>query len=111
MRRFLVLIILIPLAVVIVFFSVANRDNVTVSLDPFSTPSPALFFTAPLFVVLFGALVLGLLIGGIATWVRQGRWRRAARNAESEAERLRVEAGRARSGATVAMLPPTRDAA
>ncbi len=111
MRRFLTLLILIPLAAVIIFFSVANRENVTISLDPFHGATPALAFTAPLFVLLFGSLVIGLLIGGIAAWARQGRWRRAARNAEIEAERLRSETARARPGPAVAALPQARDAA
>ena len=111
MRRFITLLILIPLAAVIVFFSVANRESITVSLDPFNGEAPALSFTAPLFVVLFGALVIGLLIGGIAAWVRQSRWRRAARKAEIETERLRAEAARLRPGPTIATLPPARDAA
>lgn len=111
MRRFLLLLVLVPLAAVIVFFSVANREMVTVSLDPFHGDAPTLAFAAPLFVLLFGALILGLIIGGVAAWTRQGRWRRAARKAEHEAERLRAEAARARAPATVTPLPPARDAA
>lgn len=111
MRRFLILLVLVPLAAVIVFFSVANRGLVAVSLDPFHGDAPALAFSAPLFVLLFGALILGLVIGGVAAWVRQGRWRRAARKAEYEAERLRDEAAKARPVASAATLPPARDAA
>ena len=40
MRRFLVLFILVPLAVVAIVLSVANRGAVTVSLDPFGSASP-----------------------------------------------------------------------
>ena len=111
MRRFLFFLVLLPLAAVIVILSVANRQDVTVSLDPFHGGAPALSFAAPLFVLLFGALVLGLVIGGVATWVRQGRWRRAARRAEMEAERLRRDTVRPRQAPPVAVLPPTRDAA
>ncbi|MCC6791563.1 MAG: DUF1049 domain-containing protein [Thermomicrobiales bacterium] len=111
MRRFLILLVLIPLAAVIVFFSVANREMVRVSLDPFHGDMPSLAFSAPLFVLLFGALILGLVIGGIAAWSRQGRWRRAARRAEIEAERLRAEAAKTRPTATVTSLPTARDAA
>ena len=111
MRRFLTLLILVPLAAILVFFSVANRESITVSLDPFRGETPAFSFSAPLFVLLFGALVIGLLIGGIAAWLQQGRWRRAARNAQIEAERLRAETARSRPGPAVATLPPARDAA
>lgn len=112
MRRFLTLIILVPITVVVVLFSVANRDSVTVSLDPFHAGTPALTFAAPLFILLFAALALGLLIGGVAAWMRQGRWRKAARKIEAEAHQLRQELARARSvPPAAASLPPTRDAA
>lgn len=112
MRRFLSLLILVPIAVVVVLFSVANRDSVTVSLDPFHGGTPALSFAAPLFVLLFVALALGLLIGGGAAWVRQGRWRKAARKIEAEAHQLRQELSKARSAPPApATLPANRDAA
>jgi uncharacterized integral membrane protein len=112
MRRFLTLLSIVPVAVVVVLFSVANRDSVTVSLDPFHGGMPALTFSAPLFILLFAALAVGLLIGGIAAWARQGRWRKAARKIEAEAHQLRLELDKARSmPPTAATLPPTRDAA
>ena len=111
MRRFILLLLLVPLTAIIVLFSVANRHTVTVSLDPFHAGAPALAFPAPLFVLLFGALILGLVIGGMAAWARQGRWRRTARRAESEAERLRAELTKARTAPAMPPLPPARDAA
>jgi hypothetical protein len=47
--------------------------------------------TQPLFVLLLSTLVVGVIIGGIAAWLRQGRWRRAARRAETEVRVLRSE--------------------
>jgi hypothetical protein len=41
--------------------------------------------------------MVGGLIGGTASWVGQGRHRRAARRARAEAERYRAEAERLRS--------------
>jgi uncharacterized integral membrane protein len=35
------MLIVVPLAVVIIAFAVANRQSVTVSFDPFSATSPA----------------------------------------------------------------------
>ena len=58
MRRFVSLFVLLPLAVVIVFVSVANRHVATFSLDPFGSAAPALSVTAPLFVLLFAALAV-----------------------------------------------------
>jgi hypothetical protein len=116
MRRFISLFVLLPLAVVIVFISVANRGAATFSLDPFGTASPALSMTAPLFVFLFAALALGVIVGGIAAWFGQGRWRRAARSERANAARLRrdVESLRERLAATTTALPvppKERDAA
>jgi hypothetical protein len=34
-------------------------------------------------------VIVGIVIGGVATWLRQGRWRRAARVERANAERLR----------------------
>jgi uncharacterized integral membrane protein len=82
--------ILVPLAVLIIAFAVANRHDVTVSLDPFSTDHPALALTQPLFVVIFVVLILGVVIGGAASWLRHGRWRRLARRLDRDAADLRA---------------------
>jgi len=115
MRRFVLLFVLLPLAIVIVVLSVANRGAVTFSLDPFDSTAPALSLTAPLFVILFTTLALGVFIGGIAAWLRQGKWRRLARAERANAERLRQEIERLRERAaalTPALpAPPARDAA
>jgi uncharacterized integral membrane protein len=92
MRRLLVWAILFPLAVVIVLFAVANRAVVTVSFDPFSTAAPAYAATVPLFLVIFVALIVGVMVGSFAMLPRQLHWWRAARRAERETERLRAEA-------------------
>jgi uncharacterized integral membrane protein len=115
MRRFTVLFILLPLAVVLVVLSIANRGEVTFSFDPFRSPSPGWSLTLPFFFFLFAALAIGVLVGGIATWARQGKWRQAARVERARAERHRLEAERLRERiqqATPALSPPRdRDAA
>jgi uncharacterized integral membrane protein len=90
-RKIVTAIIVIPLAAVIVAFAVANRQAVTVSFDPFSTASPAYAATLPLFVVIVAVLMLGVLIGGIAAWIRQSKWRRMARRLDSEVRALHDE--------------------
>ena len=89
-RKTITALILVPLAVVIVALAVANRHAVTLSLDPLSA-TPHMAVTLPLFVALLLALLLGVIVGGIAAWLRQGRWRRAARRAEAQARALRAE--------------------
>ncbi len=107
MKRAIQLIVFVPIAVVVIAISVANRHEVVFSLDPFDATDPALSFELPLYWLLFAAAVIGLLVGGMATWVRQGRWRRAARQEHAEAERLRRENHHAEPAATT--LPPPGD--
>jgi uncharacterized integral membrane protein len=115
MRRFLTLFVLIPIAIVVVALSVANRAPVTFSLDPIGSIAPGWSASGPLYVFLFAAVVVGILIGGVATWVRQGRWRHSARAERAANERLRGEVGRLRQqieSTTPALFPPRdRDAA
>jgi uncharacterized integral membrane protein len=91
LRRVVAALILIPLAVIIIAFAVANRQIVTVSLDPFSGAQPAAAVTLPLFALVIVLLIAGVLIGGIAAWLRQSKWRRTARRLEREVDELRAE--------------------
>ena len=109
MRRFLFLFILLPLAVAVVALSVANRDLVTFSLDPFG--GAAWSVRTPLYVLLFATLTVGVLIGGVATWMRQRKWRQAARAERTKAARLtkEVERLRERVMAMPAITGPSAD--
>ena len=75
----------------IIAFAVANRQVVTVSLDPLSAEHPAATVALPLFALIIILLIVGVLIGGIAGWLRHGKWRRIARRYEREAIALRGE--------------------
>lgn len=86
--RFLTLFLI---AVVAIAFAVANRHLVTFFLDPVAGPQGNLSFDAPLFVFLFGALLLGFAIGASATWLSQARWRSAAKKRAREVSELRKE--------------------
>lgn len=99
MRKFFTAVIIIPLAVLFVAFAVANRHEVTVSLDPFSSGDPELSWPVPLFVLILAAAILGVIAGGIATWIGQRRWRRAARRHLAEAEAARAELATLRASA------------
>ena len=89
LRRIVAAIVLVPLTVVIIAFAVANRQIVTVSFDPFSAGEPAASVTLPLFVLVILLLIVGVLIGGLASWLRQGKWRQTARRFERELHHLR----------------------
>lgn len=108
MRRFLFLVVLLPLAIIIVIVSVANRAATTFSLDPFNMEAPAWSVTAPLFALLFAAIAVGVIVGGVAAWVGQGKWRRAARAERHNAAQLRreVEDLRQRAATLSPALPP-----
>jgi uncharacterized integral membrane protein len=91
LRKILTGIIVIPLAVVIIAFAVANRQMVTVSFDPFSSTNPAYAATVPLFVLIFIVLIMGVIVGGVASWIGQAKWRRGARRLDAEVRQLRSE--------------------
>ena len=97
MRTFLKLLVLVPLALILVAFAVANRQGVVVSFDPFSTDMPAFALNGPLFLVIIVVAVMGVVVGGVAAWFGQGRYRRSAREARREAEDLRGEVARLRA--------------
>ncbi|MGH6812678.1 MAG: lipopolysaccharide assembly protein LapA domain-containing protein [Methylocella sp.] len=95
MKRFLKLLFLVPLVLVAVVLAEANRHPVIINLDPLAGPAPeGTQFTAPLFVVIFLAIMVGVICGGVATYLELGRHRRAARQARAEAESLRAQVAR-----------------
>ena len=91
LRKIFNVLVVLPLAVVFIVFAVANRHLVTLSFDPFDSTDAALGVSLPLFVVIIAFTMLGVLVGGIATWVGQRRWRRAARVHETEARNARTQ--------------------
>jgi uncharacterized integral membrane protein len=92
MRRLLFWLILVPLGALVVLFAVANRRPVVVSFDPFSGESSALAFSAPLFLVMFVAVIVGVVIGGAASLMQRYKMWRAMRRAEEEAAQFKSEA-------------------
>jgi uncharacterized integral membrane protein len=107
MRKFVTAFVLIPLAILIVMFAVANREIITVSFDPFDSVNPSIAIKLPLFILIFVLVGIGVLVGGIAAWLRQHKWRARARRAEADVRRLRGELEAERS---VAATPPAREA-
>ena len=88
-NRFMIVVVLVPIAVVLIALAVANRAAVPFTLDPFDPGNPALTVSLPLFVQLFSALCAGLVLGGLATWIGQGHYRRLARQRDIEARAAR----------------------
>ena len=109
MRKFFNLVFLVPLAIVLILLSVANRAPTQFSLDPLNAETPALAFELPLFVWLFLALIAGIVIGSCITWASQGKYRRALREKSYEANQLKRDKDitqKASESATSAEIAP-----
>ncbi|POF34121.1 lipopolysaccharide assembly protein LapA domain-containing protein [Roseibium marinum] len=97
MTRFVKNVILFAIAVVLVPLSVANRHTVSLSLNPFDPQDPRLTLTdIPLFWVIFASLGIGVIVGGLGAWAKQGRWRKEARVKRREADKWHKEADQLR---------------
>lgn len=94
LKRLFLFLVLIPFGIAFVSLAVANRHVVPLVLDPFSPENPAFAVDVPLFWIVFGALMSGILIGGVMAWLKQGRHRKAARSNRYEARKWRNEADR-----------------
>jgi uncharacterized integral membrane protein len=97
MRTVFRLLVIVPIAIVLLMFAFANRHLVTVSFDPFAgndVAGPSV--TAPLFILLILAVGAGVILGGVASWFKQAKLKRAARDARAEADEARIEAARLR---------------
>jgi hypothetical protein len=94
LKRIVWLLIAFPTAVLLITLAVANRHAVRLVLDPFRPEQPVLSVVLPFYAYLFAALLAGVVIGGLATWLSQGHWRRTSRRNTSDARRWRLEAER-----------------
>jgi uncharacterized integral membrane protein len=94
LRRVFWLLVAFPAAIVLVTLAVINRHGVRLVLDPFRPDDPVISLVLPFYAYMFGALIIGVIIGGIAAWLAQGHWRRAARRVTAEAIRWQSEADR-----------------
>jgi uncharacterized integral membrane protein len=106
LRKTVAVLILVPLAIVLIAFAVANRQTVIVSFDPFNATAPAASLTLPLFVLIMVALIVGVVVGGLAVTLGQGRWRRLARRLEREANELRAKLGALQAAAAEPSIVP-----
>lgn len=61
----------VPVVALAAVVALANRTEVTFSLEPFSE-DPAFAISLPLFLLVFLTFFLGVLLGGLTVW-----WRRA----------------------------------
>lgn len=81
-------------AVIMVTLAVANRHDVRLVLDPFNRQAPVVYAELPFYVYLFAMLIVGVVLGSLATWLSQGKWRRLVRLRTHESLRWKGEAER-----------------
>src|SRR5277367_2770 len=99
MRKFFTALIVIPLGLILIVFAVANRHFVTVSFDPFNAANPSVAVSMPLFALIIAVAIVGVVVGGCATWFGQRHWRRAARRHEADARDARAQLADRRANA------------
>ena len=91
-------VILVPLSLGLIVFALANRHFVAINFNPFTAVDTATVpgYGVPMFVVLYVVLLIGVMLGGTATWFAQSQhrrrekhWRREAHLLSNELEGLR----------------------
>lgn len=92
--------ILAAVAICLVTVALANREAVTLNLLPTGLadliryPESANTLSLPLFVVIFGGIIAGLLLGFVWEWLREHKHRAEAATQRREKERLAREVAR-----------------
>ncbi|WP_019903476.1 lipopolysaccharide assembly protein LapA domain-containing protein [Methylobacterium sp. 77] len=107
MIRFLKGLVLLPVAIVVVALAVANREVVRLSFDPFSPDTPAFSLPLPLYVLIFACIAIGILCGGIGSWLGQSSTRRTSAARRREIRRLEGETERLKSHVAASEAAPT----
>jgi len=111
LRRIAGWVVLVPLSIILIVFALANRQLTVVNFNPLVAPealtSPGV--GVPLFLVLFCVLLLGVVLGGVATWLAQSEVRRERRHWRREAERLGRDLDASRKVTGRRMPPATLD--
>ncbi|WP_039016881.1 LapA family protein [Halocynthiibacter namhaensis] len=103
--RYIKYVFLGALAVLLIMVALANRAMVSLYILP-QEISEAIGLSGeplqlPLFVVVVGGIILGLLVGFVWEWLRESKFRGTARKAgklEKEIDRLRAETSTEKGG-------------
>jgi len=79
--KYLSWILTVPLAIVAVVFAISNRAAASLNLWPFG-----LTVEAPLFILVLGSALIGLIAGGFIAWISAGTTRQRRREAMYRAQ-------------------------
>jgi uncharacterized integral membrane protein len=79
------------LAIATAVIAVANRGVVPLSFDPFNAAAPAIVFGVPLFWIILGSALIGIVFGSWSSWLAQAPLRQAMRENEDKIRRLERE--------------------
>jgi uncharacterized integral membrane protein len=102
--KFLRWALIVVLLVLVTLFALANYQPVEIRFDPLDTGPAAL--RVPFFIAAFAFLLIGVVIGGAAAWLRQAKWRRRARERGRTADGLSRELSELRAERAVAVPAP-----
>jgi len=105
LKKLLSWIFWVPVGVILITIAISNRQIVTFSIDPVSKTDPFLSISIPLYMRVFAAILFGIIFGGIAAWLTQGKWRKNARHMTAEATKWREEATRLRESTRASLHP------
>lgn len=107
MPKFLRWALIVLLLLLVTLFALANYQPVEIRFDPLSAgPAP---LRVPLFVAAFVFLLIGVVIGGAAAWLRQAKWRRRARERGRTADGLARELAELRAERATTVPAPGPD--
>lgn len=91
-KRLIGWLILLPFCIVLVLFALANRHMIDVRFDPLMTDPPLVgSIQIPLFLLIYAILMVGIVLGGTATWFAQGGQRQQKRLWRKQAKRMETE--------------------
>jgi len=88
-KRIITAILVIPIALMLIAFIIANREMMNVRLNPFADEGTGWSMNAPAFVFFFAFLGLGVVVGSIATWAGQHKYRKKLRRMESALDEIK----------------------
>ena len=103
--RLILWLVVLPLAVYSAFFAVKNRGSLTLDFDPVPYS-----LDLPIFAGVLGAILIGLIVGGVAAWLRQGKWRRETRKLRRDVRGLEAELEQIRAQAAAIALAGVSEA-